>query len=279
MVRINVDAPRIGVKKDPALLAEVFTRLEALVQDVLDGELTYQGLLGDIGEASHGGLPEPHDAVPPREGAKVIVLKEDQPGEHRVALTPRASADLAASGMRVWVEAGAGSRAGYRDKAYIKAGATITAERSELFQDADAIAWVKPPAELDLVLSQLPPGCTIVGFTHPLHDDTIAHEAHRREPSCPVPGAPGAGSDRARTGRAGRHEPLRRQDRAGGSSRSPGPPGISRSAEHPGHRCWARWDASSAAGQLPRAQRRYRIHWAAILPGGGTTARSGLLRH
>jgi NAD/NADP transhydrogenase alpha subunit/aspartate/methionine/tyrosine aminotransferase len=180
VVRINVDAPRIGVKKDPALLTEVFTRLEALVQDVLADELTYQGLLEDIGEASQGGLPEPHDAVPPREGAKVIVLKEDQPGEQRVALTPRASADLAAAGVRVWVEAGAGSRAGYQDKAYIKAGATITAERSELFQDADAIAWVKPPSELDLVLSQLPPGCTIVGFTHPLHDDTIAREAHRR---------------------------------------------------------------------------------------------------
>ena len=108
--------------------------------------------------------------------AKIIVLKEDQPGEHRVALTPRASADLVARGMRVWVESGAGSRAGYEDEAYIKAGATITAERSELFQDADVIAWVKPPSDLDRVLSHLPPGCTIVGFTHPLHDDTVARE-------------------------------------------------------------------------------------------------------
>ena len=52
VVRINVDAPRIGVKKDPALLAEVFDRLAALVQEVLDGKLTYQGVLNDIGEPS-----------------------------------------------------------------------------------------------------------------------------------------------------------------------------------------------------------------------------------
>src|SRR5262249_10909170 len=74
---------------------------------------------------------------------------------------------------------GAGSRAGFKDEAYIKAGATITAARPELFQGADVIAWVKPPSDLDRVLSQLPSGCTIVGFTHPLHDDTVARPADR----------------------------------------------------------------------------------------------------
>ena len=179
VVRINVDAPRIGVRKDPALLPGVFDRLAKLVQEVLDGKLTYQGVLDDIGEPSRVGLSDPHDAAPWK-GAKIIVLKEDQPGERRVALTPRASADLVARGMRVWVESGAGSRAGYQDEVYIKAGATITAARSELFQDADVVAWVKPPSDLDRVLSRLPRGCTIVGFTHPLHDDTVAHRAHSR---------------------------------------------------------------------------------------------------
>jgi NAD/NADP transhydrogenase alpha subunit len=168
------------VKKDPDLLPQVFDRLAALVRAVLGGKLTYQGLLDSIDEPSCIGLPCPHDAAPPRDAAKIIVLKEDQPDEHRVALTPRASADLVARGMRVWVESGAGSRAGYKDEVYIKAGATITAARSELFQDADVIAWVKPPSDLDRVLSHLPLGCTIVGFTHPLHDDTVAHRAHRR---------------------------------------------------------------------------------------------------
>lgn len=179
VVRINVDAPRIGMRKDPTLLGQVFDRLAMLVQKVLDGKLTYQGLLDDIDEPSRAGPWDPHDAAPPRDAAKIIVLKEEQPGECRVALTPRASADLIAKGMRVWVESGAGSRAGYKDEVYIKAGAAITAARSELFQDADVITWVKPPPDLDRVLSHLPLGCTIVGFTHPLHDDTVAHRAHR----------------------------------------------------------------------------------------------------
>ena len=47
--------------------------------------------------AYHGWVKELASRV---EKLEVIVLKEDQPGECRVALTPRASADLAASGMR-----------------------------------------------------------------------------------------------------------------------------------------------------------------------------------
>ena len=179
VVRINVDAPRIGVRKDPALLPQVFDRLAKLLREVLDGQLTYQGLLDRIDEPSCRGLPGSRDVAPPRHAAKIIVLKEEQPGEHRVALTPRASADLVARGMRVWVESGAGSPAGYQDEVYIRAGATVTAARSELFQDADVITWVKPPPDLDRVLSRLPRGCTIVGFTHPLHDDTVARRAHR----------------------------------------------------------------------------------------------------
>lgn len=106
VVRINVDAPRIGVRKDPALLAQVFARLAALVQAVLDGKLTYQGLLDSIGEPSFASLSGTHDAAPHRDTVKIIVRKKDQPGERRVALTPRASADLVARGVRVWVEIG-----------------------------------------------------------------------------------------------------------------------------------------------------------------------------
>ncbi len=180
IVRINVDAPRIGVKKDSALLHEVFDRLGTLVQDVLDGKVTYRGMLASIGEPAEVG---PSGLADPRDGhyanAKIIVLKEDQPGENRVALTPQACADLAVRGMRVWVESGAGSRAGYPDAAYIKAGANVTAARSELFRDAGVLAWVKPPTDLDGVLSRLPHGCTIIGLTHPLRDDAVARAAQR----------------------------------------------------------------------------------------------------
>lgn len=180
IVRINVDAPRIGVKKDPALLERVFERLAALVQGILDGEVTYRRLLARIGEPVPPGSSGLADSPGGRRAsAKIVVLTEEQPGEHRVALTPRACADLGAKGMRVWVESGAGARAGYDDAAYIKAGATVSAERSELFQDAGVLAWVKPPTDLDRVLGRLPLGCTVIGLTHPLHDDSVARAAQR----------------------------------------------------------------------------------------------------
>ena len=180
IVRINVDAPRIGVNKDPALLDKVFDRLATLVQDILDGKMTYRGILADIGESAQASLSGSEDSPGDcNASVKVAVLKEDQPGEHRVALTPRACADLAARGMRVWVESGAGSRAGYNDAAYIRQGATVTAARSELFRDISVLAWVKPPTDLDRVLSRLPRGCTIIGLTHPLHDDMVARVARR----------------------------------------------------------------------------------------------------
>ncbi len=59
VVRINVDAPRIGVRKDPALLAQVFARLAALVQAVLDGKLTYRGLLDGIEDPTCVGCSGP----------------------------------------------------------------------------------------------------------------------------------------------------------------------------------------------------------------------------
>jgi NAD/NADP transhydrogenase alpha subunit/aspartate/methionine/tyrosine aminotransferase len=180
IVRINVDAPRIGVKKDPALLGKVFDRLATLVQDILDGKITYRGILAAIGESAQASPSALEDSPGERDASvKVAVLKEDQPAEHRVALTPRACADLAARGMRVWVESGAGSRAGYNDAAYIGEGATVTASRSELFRDVGVLAWVKPPMDLDGVLSRLPRGCMIIGFTHPLHDDMVARVARR----------------------------------------------------------------------------------------------------
>jgi NAD/NADP transhydrogenase alpha subunit/aspartate/methionine/tyrosine aminotransferase len=180
VVRINVDAPRIGVNKDPALLDKVFDRLATLAQDILDGTMTYRAILAEVGESAQASLPGPEDSPGGRNaGVKVVVLKEDQPGENRVALTPRACADLAARGMRVWVESGAGSRAGHNDAAYISQGATVTAARSELFKDVGVLAWVKPPTDLDHVLSRLPRGCTIIGLTHPFRDDVVARVGRR----------------------------------------------------------------------------------------------------
>lgn len=63
VVRINVDAPRIGASKDPTLLAEVFARLAGLVGDVLGGGLTYHETLARIDEPGSVGVADFHDPV------------------------------------------------------------------------------------------------------------------------------------------------------------------------------------------------------------------------
>ena len=72
----------------------------------------------------------------------VGVPRESFPGERRVALVPAALANLAKAGLQVVVEAGAGVEAGYPDADYAAKGATIVADRSEVFRGADIVVQV-----------------------------------------------------------------------------------------------------------------------------------------
>lgn len=178
VARINIDAPRIGAVKDPSFLDEVFLRLEHLVEEVLSGGLTYRDALIRIGEStsvSVANFPYASSQV----SKKITILKETGRGEHRVALTPRFTADLVAAGMDVWIEAGAGAEAGYSDKAYLRAGAGVTDIQPDLLQDTDILVWVKPPRQLDNILSQVPEGTLVLGFTHPFHDTVVADAVER----------------------------------------------------------------------------------------------------
>ncbi len=56
---------------------------------------------------------------------KISVLKETHPGENRVALTPAVLASLTKAGFEVFVETGAGEKAGYPDPLYDSAGGHI----------------------------------------------------------------------------------------------------------------------------------------------------------
>jgi NAD(P) transhydrogenase subunit alpha len=73
----------------------------------------------------------------------IAVPKETYPGERRVALVPASLPQLAKSGARVEIEAGAGTDAGFLDDAYRAAGAEIVADRRQLFQSADVLLQVR----------------------------------------------------------------------------------------------------------------------------------------
>ena len=99
---------------------------------------------------------------------QVVVLKEAQPGEARVALVPDSVKKLTAVNARVAIESGAGRDAGASDENYKTAGAEISADRAALLGSADVLATVNaPPLE---AIDQLKPGAVVIGFLRPLDE-------------------------------------------------------------------------------------------------------------
>src|SRR5438874_1920417 len=74
------------------------------------------------------------------------VPRETVPYEKRVALVPDGVAKLAAAGLRVIVEAGAGLGAAATDDMYRNAGATVVGMPAEIMGKADIILKVQPPS-------------------------------------------------------------------------------------------------------------------------------------
>jgi NAD(P) transhydrogenase subunit alpha len=99
------------------------------------------------------------------------VPKETAPGERRVALVPEICAKLAAQGMQVLVESGAGEAAYFPDDAFQAAGAHVVT-RAEVLR-ADVLATVNGPDENDL--AHVRPESVIVGLMRPL-DDAVRME-------------------------------------------------------------------------------------------------------
>jgi H+-translocating NAD(P) transhydrogenase subunit alpha len=102
---------------------------------------------------------------------KVAVVKEDAPGERRVALVPETVPRLTAAGHEVLVEEGAGDAAWFPDSAYVAAGAAI-AKTADLFATADVVLTVTRPGEA--ALARLRAGQTVIGMLSPLVTPELA---------------------------------------------------------------------------------------------------------
>ena len=96
---------------------------------------------------------------------KVAVPTETEPGERRVALVPETAGKLVQAGLEVWVQAGAGARATFSDRAYEDAGAKIAADAGELFRGADVVLEVQAPTEAEVKL--LPESSVLISFLQP----------------------------------------------------------------------------------------------------------------
>ena len=97
---------------------------------------------------------------------------EIKTAEKRVAMSPANVQSLTDRSVKVLIQADAGSAAGYPDAEYSAAGATITADRAEIFASADIILQVQSfgsnNENSDDDLAQLRSGQLIIGMMDPL---------------------------------------------------------------------------------------------------------------
>ncbi len=102
----------------------------------------------------------------------VGVPRESYPGERRVALVPAVIPGLLKAGLKVIVESGAGTEAGYPDAEYSARGAQVLPERAAVFGAADIIVQVLCPGSNDRTgeeeLPLLRQGQMLIGFLRPL---------------------------------------------------------------------------------------------------------------
>ena len=109
----------------------------------------------------------------------LLIPRERQPGEARVAATPETVHRLSARGLRFSLEAGAGQAAGFRDHAYAEAGASLVpAGDAAAWTGVDGVLCVQaPPAEQ---LEQLRSGALLLGLLAPHRAHALAERLQAR---------------------------------------------------------------------------------------------------
>ena len=98
----------------------------------------------------------------------IVVLRETQDGEARVALMPESVKKLISLGATVRVESGAGLNAARTDHDYREAGAEVSTDREALLADADVLAAVNRPNPNDF--TRLKTNSVVIGFLRPLDE-------------------------------------------------------------------------------------------------------------
>jgi alanine dehydrogenase len=92
------------------------------------------------------------------------VIREGDDTDSRVALTPPVARHLVEQGHSVWVEAGAGARAMFRDEDFIRAGARIAYSPPEVIRRSQLMVKISRPTAAQLELCE--PGAAVMAFYH-----------------------------------------------------------------------------------------------------------------
>jgi len=104
---------------------------------------------------------------------RIGIVKEAEPGETRVAATPKTVEQLLTLGYDVVVQPGAGARAGFADEAYAEAGASLGDPL-----DAEVVLGVNALSATQL--DGVRPGTTVVGILAPRTSAQLVEDLARR---------------------------------------------------------------------------------------------------
>ena len=80
---------------------------------------------------------------------KVLVCKEKDERETRVALIPDDAKKLTSMGFEIKVVSGAGLKSGFSDEAYKNAGAAIVAKEEDAYSDSEIIVRIMKPTSIE----------------------------------------------------------------------------------------------------------------------------------
>src|SRR6476469_10196569 len=97
---------------------------------------------------------------------KISVPTETASREMRVALAPDSVARLIKQlKVQVSIQKGAGLAAGFRDDAYVTAGASIVPDAASALSGAEVVAKVQPPSPEET--AKIPEGTTVISLMRP----------------------------------------------------------------------------------------------------------------
>ncbi len=110
---------------------------------------------------------------------KIGAPSETAENEQRVALVPETVGRLRRGDHEIIIQAGAGTRAGYTDEAYIQAGATIAPEAAGVLGEAELIAKVQKPTLQEI--AALKPGTILLAMLFARNDpETVQALANQK---------------------------------------------------------------------------------------------------
>lgn len=112
---------------------------------------------------------------------RIGVPRELYEGEMRVAMTPDVIESVTKLGYEVVVETGAGALSKFSDQRYEDSGATIAANREELYAETDLILKVRPPAEKDGEIELLREGQHLISFIQPAQNEALMKQLQAKK--------------------------------------------------------------------------------------------------